>query len=169
MANFKTPSRQFQKYKWAMFEKSYLNCFCKISLSQLADHQAEVLSFPWVVETFQIAHEKAGWWGKTSQKLAKIYSKFCLKKIKTNFAGSISHIFMHQLMKQSILSSGKLAKDYFDIKYFSAGLNFGWVILSWMGGAFVSQSWPKSTFLHLSGLKSTFSEQFSRRKVSNNY
>ena len=164
-----TPYRQFQKYKWAMFEKSYLNCFCKISLSQLAGHQAEVLSFPWVVETFQIACEKAGWWGKTSQKLAKIYSKFCLKKIKTNFAGSISHIFMHRLIKQSILSSAKLANNYFNIKYFSAGLNFGWVILSWMGGAFVSQSWPKITFFQLSGLKLTFTAQLSWRKVSNNY
>ena len=152
-----------------MFEKSYLNCFCKISLSQLADHQAEVLSFPWVVETFQIACEKAGWWGKPSQKIAKIYSKFCLKKIKTNFAGSISHIFMHRLNKQSILSSGKLANNYFNIKYFPAGLNFGWVILSWMGGAFVSERWPKITFLYLSGLKSTLSEQLSQRKVSNNY
>jgi len=76
---------------------------------------------------------------------------------------------MHQLMKQSKLLAGKLANNYCNIKYFSAGLNFNWIFLSWMGGAIVSQGWPKITFLQLSGLKSTFTAQLSQRKVSNNY
>ena len=75
----------------------------------------------------------------------------------------------HWLRKQSILLSGKLSDDEFDIRYFSAGLKLGWVILSWMGGVIVSQNWQKITFLQLSGLKLTFSEQLSWRKVSNNY
>ena len=76
---------------------------------------------------------------------------------------------MQRSSKQSILLSGKLSDNKFDIRYFSTGLKFGRVILSWMEGAIVSQSWQKITFLPLSGLNSTFSEELSRRKVSNNY
>ena len=76
---------------------------------------------------------------------------------------------MHRLMKQSIPSSGKLANDDFDIKYFSARLNFGWVILSLLKGVVVSTTFLKNTSLLLTGQKSTFTEQLSWRKVSYNY
>ena len=76
---------------------------------------------------------------------------------------------MHRSIKQSIPQAGKLANDEFDIKYFSAGLNFGWVILSLLKGVVVSTTFLKITSLQLTGPKSTFTEQLSWRKVSYNY
>ena len=57
------------------------------------------------------------------------YSKFCLTKFKTNFAGSIFHILMKFSRKQSILLFGKLSEDEFDIRYFFTRLKLGGVIL----------------------------------------